>query len=158
MINPTHVATVAIATMLFAGLVSVGLDPAVAGSIPAPGDAATAAPKSAAPTTGALRSTRAIAAEPAAVTPPLAAEAPATTPRGRVYLFRGALGPFFSRGMDHLTEKIEHTGFTASVDEFTICRLIAAKAIREYREDPAPIILIGHSMGGFCTLLFAEIL
>jgi pimeloyl-ACP methyl ester carboxylesterase len=27
-----------------------------------------------------------------------------------------------------------------------------------YREDPAPIVLIGHSMGGFCALIFAEIL
>src|SRR6202035_526358 len=30
--------------------------------------------------------------------------------------------------------------------------------IREYRESPAPIILIGHSMGGFCALKFYEIL
>jgi len=82
----------------------------------------------------------------------------AMEPRGRVYLFRGALGPFFSRGMDRLTDKIEHAGFTATVDEFTICRLIAAKAIRQYREDPAPIILIGHSMGGYCAVIFAEVL
>ena len=84
--------------------------------------------------------------------------APAVVPNGRAYLFRGALGPIFSRGMDGLTERIEHAGITADVYEFTICRLIAASAIRQYREDPAPIILIGHSMGGFCTLIFSELL
>ena len=89
--------------------------------------------------------------------PPAVTE-PAVKPRGRVYLFRGALGPIFSRGMDRLTEQIEKAGVTADVYEFTICRLIAARAIEVYRENPAPIILIGHSMGGFCALKFAEIL
>jgi pimeloyl-ACP methyl ester carboxylesterase len=60
--------------------------------------------------------------------------------------------------MDGLTERIEHAGITADVYEFTICRIIAANAIREYRENPEPIILIGHSMGGFCTLIFSELL
>jgi len=60
--------------------------------------------------------------------------------------------------MDHLTEKLEDAGITASVYEFTICQLIAARALREYRADPAPIILIGHSMGGLCAVKFAEIL
>jgi Alpha/beta hydrolase family len=86
------------------------------------------------------------------------APAPVAMPRGRAYLFRGALGPFFSRGMDRLTERLEDAGITANVYEFTICRLIADHAIREYRESPAPIILIGHSMGGFCAVKFAEIL
>jgi len=88
---------------------------------------------------------------------PLAAPSEAG-PRGRAYLFRGALGPFFSRGIDALGERLEDAGITANVYEFTICRLIADNAIREYRENPAPIILIGHSMGGFCALKFAEIL
>ena len=78
--------------------------------------------------------------------------------RGRVYLFRGALGPFFSRGIDRLTDRLEEAGVTANVYEFTICRLIAAQAIQDYREDPQPIILIGHSMGGLCAVIFAEIL
>jgi predicted alpha/beta-hydrolase family hydrolase len=93
-----------------------------------------------------------------AVALPPATNQPATEPHGRAYLFRGALGPIFSRGMDRLTEKIEHAGVTANVYEFTICRLIADSAIREYRRDPAPIILIGHSMGGYCALIFAEVL
>jgi pimeloyl-ACP methyl ester carboxylesterase len=79
-------------------------------------------------------------------------------PRPRAYLFRGALGPFFSRGIDRLTERLEEAGITADVYEFTICRLIAAQAINDYRENPAPIVLIGHSMGGFCAVKFAEIL
>jgi LysM domain-containing protein len=92
----------------------------------------------------------------ALISPPPAA--PAAAPGPRVYLFRGALGPFFSRGIDRLTERLEEAGITANVYEFTICRLIAAQAIHEYRESPAPIVLIGHSMGGFCAVKFAEIL
>lgn len=89
-------------------------------------------------------------------TPP--AEPSSIVPRGRAYIFRGALGPIFSRGMDSLTEKIQRAGITANVYEFTICSLISAKAIEDYRQDPAPIILIGHSMGGRCALLFSETL
>ena len=82
----------------------------------------------------------------------------ATQPRARVYLFRGALGPIFSRGMDGLTQRLQQSGIRADVYEFTICRLIAHQAIRDYREDPVPITLIGHSMGGLCALTFADIL
>ena len=99
-----------------------------------------------------------VATSSVAATPPAAATEPATLPRMRAYLFRGALGPIFSRGMDHLADKIENAGIPANVYEFTICRLIAESAIREYRKDPALIILIGHSMGGFCVLKFSEIL
>jgi pimeloyl-ACP methyl ester carboxylesterase len=83
---------------------------------------------------------------------------PENLPLPRAYLFRGALGPIFSRGMDRLTERLEQAGIKASVYEFTICRLIAEFAIRDYRESPAPIVLIGHSMGGLCALKFAETL
>lgn len=92
-----------------------------------------------------------------AAAPPDAAQ-PATQPRARAYLFRGALGPIFSRGMDRLTERLEEAGISADVYEFTICRLIADRAVRDFRDDPAPITLIGHSMGGLCALTFAEIL
>lgn len=77
---------------------------------------------------------------------------------GRAYLFRGALGPIFSRGIDRLTKRIAEVGIPASVNEFTICRFIARQAIEDYHRDPAPITLIGHSMGGYCTLKFAEML
>jgi Alpha/beta hydrolase family/LysM domain len=131
MINPTRVAAVVLGAMFWAPLCHNGLDLAVAGPI-------------------------AVSTEAAAPSP----DVPQTAVElhGRAYLFRGALGPFFSRGMDRLTDRLEKAGITANVYEFTICRLIADRAIREYRESPAPIILIGHSMGGFCAVKFAEIL
>jgi LysM repeat protein len=79
-------------------------------------------------------------------------------PQARAYLFRGALGPIFSRGMDKLTDRLEQAGVKASVWEFTICSFVADQAIQDYRASPAPIVLIGHSMGGLCALKFAEIL
>jgi hypothetical protein len=130
MINPTLFASFLIRAMLLAGICCGGFGTAAAGPITPSG-------KEVAP----------------AVAGPSAIEL-----HGRAYLFRGALGPIFSRGMDRLTERIQQAGITASVNEFTICRLVAATAIREYRQDPAPIILIGHSMGGLCALTFAEIL
>ncbi len=132
MINPTPVAAVILGAMLSALLGYGGVDLAVAGPSPVgPSSEVTA--------------------------PPPESTQPAVAPHGRVYLFRGALGPIFSRGMDRLTERIEQAGITANVYEFTICRIIAANAIREYRENPEPIILIGHSMGGFCALIFSEL-
>jgi len=129
MINPTRVAAAVCGALLWTSLLHGSLDLAVAGPIT-------------------------VSTETAA--PPV--NQPAVELRGRAYLFRGALGPFFSRGIDRLTEKLENAGITASVYEFTICRLIADRAIHEYRESPAPIILIGHSMGGFCAVKFSEIL
>jgi hypothetical protein len=126
MINPTRVAAALIGALLWVPLLHGSLDPAVAGPIAVSTE--TAAPPAAQP----------------------------VEPHGRAYLFRGAMGPLFSTGMDRLTEKLENVGITASVYEFTICPLIADRAIREYREDPAPIILIGHSMGGLCAVKFAE--
>jgi pimeloyl-ACP methyl ester carboxylesterase len=92
------------------------------------------------------------------ISPPPPGLSPAQAHRGRAYLFRGALGPFFSRGIDRLGERLDEAGITNHVYEFTICRLIAAQAIEDYREDPQPIILIGHSMGGLCAVTFAEVL
>jgi hypothetical protein len=88
-------------------------------------------------------------------TPPVADPSP-IQPQGRVYLFRGALGLIFSRGMDRLAEKIQRAGITANVYEFTICNLITSTAIEDYKRNPFPIILIGHSMGGRCALQFSE--
>jgi len=157
MINPTQVATVMIGAMLCACVFYGGFDPAVAGSSEAGGAMPKMSPAAAA-IGGSSKTPATFAEEAAPVAPPPAARQPAIEQHGRAYLFRGALGPIFSRGIDRLTERIEQAGITASVNEFTICRLIAAMAIREYRQDPAPIILIGHSMGGFCALKFAEIL
>jgi PGAP1-like protein len=131
MIKPTPVAKIILSALLSALLLGGGLDRAAAGPVVAQSGTATPSPDAA---------------------------PPVVVPHARVYLFRGALGPIFSRGMDHLTERIEQVGISADVYEFTICRFIAASAIREYRENPQPIILIGHSMGGFCALIFSELL
>ncbi len=131
MIKPTPVAKIIFGSLLSALLLGGGLDLMLAGPV---------------------------VAQSGTTAPSPDATAPAVVPHARVYLFRGALGPIFSRGMDHLTERIEQVGISADVYEFTICRIIAAGAIRDYREKPQPIILIGHSMGGYCALIFSEIL
>lgn len=110
-----------------------------------------------APSTGAIGKPAATFA-PAVRLPPVAPAIVVPAEPVRVYLFRGALGLIFSRGMDRLTELIERAGITASVNEFTVCRYVAEQAIRDYRAKPAPIALIGHSMGGMCALTFAEML
>jgi len=97
--------------------------------------------------------------EPAAaeslISPPPEASPQANLPPPRVYIFRGALGPIFSTGMDRLAEKLEKAGFWATVYEFTICDLIELQVEKSYREQPAPIVLIGHSMGGLCSVRIA---
>lgn len=77
-------------------------------------------------------------------------------PRGRAYLFRGVAGLIYSRGMDGLADRIRHAGVLASVQTYLLWRAAADQAIQDYRRDPAPIILIGHSMGGDSALAFAE--
>ena len=77
-------------------------------------------------------------------------------PPPKIYLFRGAMGPIFSTGMDRLGEKLTQAGFSADVYEFTLCRLIGNRAIASYKESPAPIVLIGHSMGGLCSVVISE--
>src|SRR5262245_22211468 len=156
------IAALLIGMTLLVGVLHGVIDGAMAG----PATEATPTPKSTrtVPATGALQHASAHkssailaqAARPAAAAPTAGQLPP--TPRGRAYLFRGALGPIFSRGVDRLSERIERAGIQARVDEFTLCPLVAATASREYREDPAPITLIGHSMGGLCALKFAEML
>lgn len=93
------------------------------------------------------------AAVPTVAAPPAPAE---PLPPPKIYLFRGAMGPIFSTGMDRLSEKLTAAGFSADVYEFTICRFIGNRAISAYKESPAPIVLIGHSMGGLCSVLISE--
>ena len=88
MIKPSQVATIIAGAILSARLFLLGLDPATAGPV---------------------------AASSVAATPPPAAAEQAAVPHMRAYLFRGALGPIFSRGMDHLAEEIENAGIPANV-------------------------------------------
>jgi hypothetical protein len=60
----------------------------------------------------------------------------------------GVAGLIFSRGMDELAQRINRIGVTASVDTYLVWRVVANQAILDYRRDPKPITLIGHSMGG----------
>jgi hypothetical protein len=89
---------------------------------------------------------------------PPAAEKVMPQPRGRAYLFRGMVGLIYSRGMDKLAERINRIGVPASVDTYLMWRPVADAAISDYRRDPEPIILIGHSMGGDSVVAFAETL
>jgi hypothetical protein len=94
------------------------------------------------------------AAIPSVAPPPAPPAEPLPPPK--IYLFRGAMGPIFSTGMDRLSEKLTKAGFSADVYEFTICRWIGDRAISSYKESPAPIVLIGHSMGGLCSVIISE--
>jgi fermentation-respiration switch protein FrsA (DUF1100 family) len=76
-------------------------------------------------------------------------------PRGRAYLFRGVAGLIYSRGMDSLTERIRAAGIPASVQTYLTWRGSVDQAIRDYRRDPAPITIIGHSMGGDAAISLA---
>jgi hypothetical protein len=98
------------------------------------------------------------AADPmASAGPPNGAQNP-TEQRARVYLFRGFAGMVFARGMDALAERIDQAGFPATVNEAVMCPVIAKAAIADYRTNPAPVVIIGHSVGAACALVFAEML
>jgi len=94
----------------------------------------------------------------APVAPPAKASDKPAEPRGRAYLFRGVAGLIYSRGMDKLAERITRTGVSASVASYLAWRGAVDQAIQDYRRKPAPITLIGHSMGGDAALGFAEAL
>jgi hypothetical protein len=88
--------------------------------------------------------------------PPGAAEKLTIQPRGRAYLFRGFMGLLTDRGMDKLTERIDRTGVTADVNSYLMWRGVADQAVSDYRRDPEPITIIGHSLGGDAAVKFAE--
>jgi hypothetical protein len=88
--------------------------------------------------------------------PPGAAEKVTIEPRGRAYLFRGFIGLLTDRGMDKLTERINRTGVTANVNSYLMWRGLADQAISDYRRDPEPITIIGHSLGADAAVKFAE--
>jgi hypothetical protein len=99
-----------------------------------------------------------VAGRPAEATRPPAAQPVNIQPRGRAYLFRGIAGLIYSRGMDRLGERIEQIGITSTVNTYLLWRPVADQAINDYRRDPQPVILIGHSMGGDSAVAFAELL
>jgi pimeloyl-ACP methyl ester carboxylesterase len=143
-----------VAATLFCGFLAItNAQPALAGAtvqraaVPASSDRPKAAGDAVAPAPPSIPGS----AEPSTAAAP-------DLSRTRVYLFRGALGLIFSRGMDKLATRVQRMGATVHVYEFTLCGLIASTAIEDYKRDPFPIILMGHSMGGRCALQFSETL
>jgi len=93
--------------------------------------------------------------EAATAETPSAAEKVAVNPRGHVYLFRGLIG-MIDWGMDELAQRINRAGVTATIDSHLAWRSAADQAISDYRREPAPIAVIGHSIGGDSAVQFAE--
>ena len=75
---------------------------------------------------------------------------------GHVYLMWGLAGEIFSRGLDGLAAKIERAGVGASVHSMVETAAITDTIIRNYRRDPAPVMLLGHSSGGDAVIAIAE--
>ena len=85
------------------------------------------------------------------------AQQAATAVHGRAYMFRGLIG-MIDWGMDQLAQRIDHTGVVADIEGYSAWRSVAAQAIGDYRRDPKPITVIGHSIGGDSAVQFAEAL
>src|ERR1700733_1709457 len=86
-----------------------------------------------------------------------AAEKTAAEPRGRAYLFRGLIG-LIDWGMDELAGRITRAGVSANIGSHLMWSSVASQAISDYRRDPKPITVIGHSIGGDSAVSFAEAL
>ena len=77
--------------------------------------------------------------------------------RGHVYLIRGLIGEVFSRGLDTLAEKIQRQGIPATVHSSYSVGALGEEVIQNYRREPGPIILIGHSLGADAVLVSADL-
>ncbi len=80
----------------------------------------------------------------------------ATSKRGHVYLIRG-IGNIFSLGMDELADKLRAKGIRESVSNHISWSKLSEKIIAEYKSNRrlAPIVIVGHSLGGNAALLMA---
>jgi hypothetical protein len=76
---------------------------------------------------------------------------------GRAYLFRGLIG-LIDWGMDELAARITRSGVSANIGSHLMWSSVASQAISDYRRDPKPITVIGHSIGGDAAVEFAETL
>src|SRR5580698_1708006 len=81
----------------------------------------------------------------------------ATAEHGRAYLFRGLIG-LIDWGMDELAARITRNGVSANIGSHMMWSSVASQAISDYRRDPKPITVIGHSIGGDSAISFAETL
>jgi thioesterase domain-containing protein len=76
---------------------------------------------------------------------------------GRAYLFYGLI-PAIDWGMDELAQRINRSGVLATTNSHMSWRGVADQAINDYRHDPKPIAVVGHSIGGDSAIQFAEAL
>ena len=77
--------------------------------------------------------------------------------RGRAYLFYGLIAAI-DWGMDELAQRINRSGIAATTNSHMSWRSVADQAISDYRRDPKPIAVVGHSIGGDSAVQFAEAL
>jgi thioesterase domain-containing protein len=77
--------------------------------------------------------------------------------RGRAYLFYGLI-PQIDWGMDELAQRINRSGIAASNYSHASWRSVADQAIADYRRDPKPVAVVGHSIGGNSAVQFAQAL
>ena len=77
--------------------------------------------------------------------------------RGRAYLFYGLI-PAIDWGMDELAQRINRSGIAAGNYSHASWRSVADQAISDYRRDPKPIAVVGHSIGGDTAVQFAQAL
>jgi hypothetical protein len=77
--------------------------------------------------------------------------------RGRAYLFYGLIAAI-DWGMDELAQRINRGGVAASTNSHASWRSVADQAISDYRRDPKPIAVVGHSIGGDSAVQFAQAL
>jgi hypothetical protein len=83
---------------------------------------------------------------------------PGSYPNGRVIVLRG-LANVFSRGMDAIAKDLKNRDVNVTLSNHSRWQSISAKLIQEYRANPngtAPIILIGHSLGGDASIVMAN--
>ena len=76
---------------------------------------------------------------------------------GRAYLFYGLI-PQIDWGMDELAQRINRSGIAAGNYSHAIWRGVTDQAIADYRRDPRPIAVVGHSIGGDSAIEFAAAL
>jgi thioesterase domain-containing protein len=77
--------------------------------------------------------------------------------RGRAYLFYGLI-PQIDWGMDELAQRINRAGIAANNYSHAGWRSVADQAVSDYRRDPKPIAVVGHSIGGNSAVQFAQAL
>ena len=72
-------------------------------------------------------------------------------------MFRGLIA-VIDWGLDELAQRINRTGIPADISSHLMWPAVTNQAIRDYRRDPQPITIIGHSIGGDSAVAFAKYL